>query len=268
MGNVSVRLDRPSADAPPLRQERSGGIVTLWLDRPDQRNALSRALLLALDRTFESLAADAELRCVIVGSGGPAFCAGHDLAEMRALSTRAEARALFDLCSRLMQRIRALPVPVIARVHGVATAAGCQLVGACDLAIAARSARFAVSGINLGLFCATPSVALSRNVSTKRAFDLLVTGRFIDAATACDFGLINEVVPDAALDEAVMRKASEIASKSRPALGHGKALFYRQQGLSLEAAYAEASEVMARNLMEEDAARGIDAFLARRSPEK
>jgi enoyl-CoA hydratase/carnithine racemase len=184
---------------------------------------------------------------------------------MQALSTAQAARELFDLCSRVMQRIRALPVPVIARVQGVATAAGCQLVGTCDLAIAADTARFAVSGINVGLFCATPAVALTRNIATKRAFDLLVTGRFIDAPTACEYGLINEVVPESELDAALARKAGEIASKSREALRHGKALFYRQQGLDLAAAYAEAATVMARNLMESDAASGIESFLARRS---
>lgn len=248
----------------PLRQQRRDGIITLWLDRPRQLNALTRALLLELDRVLEALASDSDARVVIIAGSGAAFCAGHDLKELRALPA-AEVRSLFDLCSRVMLRIRSLPLPVIARVHGVATAAGCQLVGACDLAIAADSARFAVSGINLGLFCSTPSVALARNVSTKRAFDLLATGRFIDAATACDWGLINEVVREADLDASVLRKAAEIASKSRAALVHGKALFYRQQGLPLPEAYAEASAVMVKNLLEEDTRASIDAFLGRRS---
>ena len=254
--------DRPIEDVP-LREERRDGIVTLRLDRPGQLNALTRALLVELDRALDALAPDTGVRVVIIAGSGSAFCAGHDLKELRALDPP-QVRALFDLCSRIMLRIRSLPVPVIARVQGVATAAGCQLVGACDLAIAADSARFAVSGINIGLFCSTPSVALSRNVSTKRAFDLLTTGRFIDAATARDWGLINETVPEAELDAAVLRKASEIASKSRAALALGKALFYRQQELTLAEAYAQASEVMVTNLMEEDAVRGIDAFLGRR----
>ncbi|HLW23711.1 MAG TPA: enoyl-CoA hydratase [Steroidobacteraceae bacterium] len=247
-----------------LESERRGGILTLRLNRPQQLNALSHALLLELDRTLETLQAEESLRCLILAGAGRAFCAGHDLTEMRALRTAQAARALFDLCGRVMQRIRALPVPVIARVQGIATAAGCQLVGTCDLAIAADTAKFAVSGINVGLFCSTPAVALSRNVSTKRAFELLVTGRFIDAPTAREFGLINEVVPEAELDDAVLRKAAEIAGKSSAALRHGKALFYRQQGLDLAQAYAQASEVMARNLLEDDAASGIEDFLARR----
>jgi enoyl-CoA hydratase/carnithine racemase len=165
-----------------------------------------------------------------------------------------------------MQSIRCLPVPVIAQVQGIATAAGCQLVGSCDLAIASEDARFAVSGINVGLFCSTPAVALSRNVSTKRAFDLLVTGKFIDAATALDWGLINEVVPAAQLEAASASKAAEIAAKSPSAIRHGKALFYRQQSLPLADAYALAGEVMARNMMEADAGTAIDAFLSRRKP--
>ncbi len=173
-------------------------------------------------------------------------------------------RALFARCSEVMQAIQALPVPVIARVHGIATAAGCQLVGSCDLAIASEAARFAVSGINVGLFCSTPAVALSRNVLPKRAFDMLVTGRFIDAATAADWGLINEAVPDVALDDAVARKVAEIVSKSPAAIRYGKAMFYRQRQMPLADAYAYAGDVMARNMMEEDAAEGIDAFLQKR----
>jgi enoyl-CoA hydratase/carnithine racemase len=167
-----------------------------------------------------------------------------------------------------MQSIQALPVPVLARVHGVATAAGCQLVGACDLAIAGQGARFAVSGINVGLFCSTPSVALSRNVSAKRSFDLLFTGRFIDAATAADWGLINEAVPDAELDAAIARKAADIAAKSPAAIRHGKSMFYRQQQLGLQDAYAFAGEVMARNMMESEACAGIDAFLDQRRTQR
>ena len=243
-----------------------GGIATLRLDRPRQLNALSESVLGDLQRQLDELSREPELRCVIVAASGRAFCAGHDLEEMRRTPTLEYYRSLFAQCSRFMQSIRALPVPVIAQVQGIATAAGCQLVGSCDLAIASQDARFAVSGINVGLFCSTPAVALSRNVSTKRAFDMLVTGRFIDAATALDWGLINEVVPAAELEAATVRKASEIASKSPAAVRHGKAMFYRQQAMPLEEAYAYAGEIMARNMMEGDACEGVDAFLSRRKP--
>lgn len=242
------------------------GIATLRLDRPQQLNALSEAVLDALQGALDRLSSEPALRCVILTAAGRAFCAGHDLEEMRAPPTLEHYRSLFDRCSRVMQSIRSLPVPVIARVQGVATAAGCQLVGSCDLAIASEEARFAVSGINVGLFCSTPAVALSRNVSTKRAFDMLVTGRFIDAATALDWGLINEVVPAADLDAAVARKAGDIAAKSPAAIRYGKAMFYRQQSLPLADAYAYAGEIMARNLMEGEASQGIDSFLSRRKP--
>jgi enoyl-CoA hydratase/carnithine racemase len=173
---------------------------------------------------------------------------------------------LFAQCSKVMLAIQKLPVPVIARVHGVATAAGCQLVASCDLAVAADSARFAVSGINAGLFCSTPAVALSRNVSTKRAFEMLVTARFIDAAQACDWGLLNDVAPEAELDARVQALADVIASKSPAAIRHGKRMFYAQRQMAQADAYEYAAEVMARNMMEEDAAEGIDAFLHKRAP--
>ena len=242
------------------------GIATLQLDRPRQLNALSESVLDGLQREIDGLSGNPDLRCVIVAASGRAFCAGHDLEEMRRTPTLEYYRSLFSRCSRFMQSIRSLPVPVIAKVQGIATAAGCQLVGSCDLAIASEDARFAVSGINVGLFCSTPSVALSRNVSTKRAFDMLVTGRFIDAATALDWGLINEVVPAGELDAATARKAAEIAAKSPAAIRAGKAMFYRQQTMPLDEAYAYAGEVMARNMMEGDAGEGIDAFLSRRKP--
>jgi enoyl-CoA hydratase/carnithine racemase len=206
------------------------------------------------------------VRCVVIAAKGKAFCAGHDLREMRGKPELAYYQALFSRCSRVMQAIQALPVPVIARVHGIATAAGCQLVASCDLAIAAQSARFAVSGINVGLFCSTPSVALSRNMSTKRAFDMLVTGRFVDAATAADWGLINEAVADDALDAAIEHKTAEILAKSPAAVRYGKDMFYRQRQMALADAYAYAGDVMARNMMEEDAGEGIDAFLEKRPP--
>lgn len=249
---------------PVLRRMDNGGLVTLQLNRPRQFNALSEALLAALKTELAGIARDEGVRCVVLSGAGRAFCAGHDLKEMRAAASHSCYAALFAQCSDMMMAIAALPVPVIARVHGVATAAGCQLVAACDLAIAAETARFAVSGVNLGLFCSTPSVALSRNISAKRAFDMLVTGRFIDAATALDWGLINEIAPDAALDAAVADKAAQILSKSPAAIRHGKAMFNRQRQMPLADAYAFAGDVMARNMMEEETCAGIDAFLEKR----
>jgi enoyl-CoA hydratase/carnithine racemase len=249
-----------------LIREETGGVVTLRLNRPQQLNALSDAMLRALQQELDALAGAASVRCVVIAGAGKAFCAGHDLGEMQSHRDPAYYQSLFQRCSRLMQTIQALPVPVIARVHGTATAAGCQLVGSCDLAIASDNARFAVSGINVGLFCSTPSVALSRNISSKRAFDMLVTGRFIDAATAAEWGLINEAVPENELDAAITRRTSEIESKSPAAIRYGKSMFYRQQDMTLGNAYEYASEIMATNMMAEDAGEGIDAFLNKRRP--
>lgn len=253
-------------DPAPLIRESAGGVVRLRLNRPGQLNALSDALLAALAGELAAFAADPDLRCVVLSGEGKAFCAGHDLREMRGRPAIEDQRALFARCSAVMQAIRALPVPVIAQVHGIATAAGCQLVAACDLALAARSARFAVSGVNLGLFCSTPAVALSRAVAPKRAFEMLVTGRFIDAATALEWGLINQAVDDADLAEAVAQLAATISAKSPAAIRHGKALFHRQLPMRLEDAYAAAGETMACNMMEPDAQAGIDAFLDKRTP--
>lgn len=252
--------------APLLLRTEQAGVVSLCLNRPQQFNPLSEALLGALQDQIDGIAEDRRVRCVVIRASGKAFCAGHDLREMRAHPDQDYYRALFARCGHFMQSLQALPVPVIAAVQGLATAAGCQLVGACDLAIAADDARFAVSGINVGLFCSTPAVALSRNVSAKRAFDLLVTGRFIDAATAADWGLINACVPHSDLDAAVAAQCAAICAKSPAAIRHGKALFYRQRGLDVAQAYALAGEVMARNMMEPDAAEGIDAFLGKRAP--
>ncbi|WP_068639324.1 enoyl-CoA hydratase [Thauera butanivorans] len=252
-----------ATDTPLLRSD-ADGVVTLTLNRPQQFNPLSEAMLDALQRELDALSCDDEVRCVVLAGAGKVFCAGHDLREMRSQPRLGYYQDLFARCSRVMQGIQTLPVPVIARVHGIATAAGCQLVASCDLAIAAETTRFAVSGINVGLFCSTPAVALSRNVSPKRAFDMLVTARFIDAATAADWGLINETVPEAELDEAVARKTAEILSKSPVAVRYGKAMFYRQRQMALNDAYAYAGDVMARNMMEEDACEGIDAFFEKR----
>ncbi|MGJ7505687.1 MULTISPECIES: enoyl-CoA hydratase [unclassified Variovorax] len=256
----------PSIQEALLVREDSHGVTTLRMNRPLQFNALSEAMLDALQHEFDAIAADPSVRCVVLAGAGKAFCAGHDLREMRAQPSLAYYRALFARCSRVMQGLQALPVPVIARVQGIATAAGCQLVASCDLAIGAETAKFAVSGINVGLFCATPSVALSRNVSPKRSFDMLVTARFIDAATAVDWGLINSAVPEDQLDAAIAQKVSQILSKSPTAVRYGKSMFYRQRQMALADAYEYASDAMARNMMEEDAGEGIDAFLEKRQP--
>ncbi|KAF1048634.1 MAG: Enoyl-CoA-hydratase [Herbaspirillum frisingense] len=254
------------APSPILLRDDRQGIVTLTLNRPQQFNALSEAMLEALQTELDQLAADDSVRCVILAASGKAFCAGHDLREMRATPEFEYYQNLFRRCSRVMQAIQALPVPVIARVQGVATAAGCQLVGSCDLAVASHAARFAVSGINVGLFCATPAVALTRNVPIKRAFEMLVTGKFIDARTASDWGLINHAVEEEELDAAVSALAAQIAAKSPASVRHGKAMVYRQKQMMLSDAYDYAADVMARNIMEADAMEGIDAFLDKRAP--
>ena len=262
---MSTQSSASPALEPLLLRTDSQGIVTLRLNRPGQFNALSEALLAALQAQIDALAGDASLRCVVLEASGRAFSAGHDLREMRSQPSLDYYRELFRKCGAVMQGLQALPVPVIAKVRGIATAAGCQLVASCDLAICADDARFAVSGINVGLFCATPAVALSRNVSAKRAFDMLVTGRFIDAATAADWGLVNDAVPADQLDARVAELAAEILSKSPAAIRHGKRMFYKQRQMALADAYDYAGDVMARNMMDEDAAEGIDAFLQKRA---
>jgi enoyl-CoA hydratase/carnithine racemase len=248
-----------------LRQDEAG-VATLTLNRPRQYNALSQAMLGGLQAALDAVATDKAVRVVVIAGAGPAFCAGHDLKEMRAHADRAFHQALFAQCGQVMLTINRLPQPVIARVHGIATAAGCQLVAACDLAVAADNARFATSGINLGLFCATPGVALSRNLGRKQALELLLTGDFIDAPTALRQGLVNRVAPLDQLDAAVWGLADSICHKSPLAIAMGKALFYRQLELGLEEAYARASEAMACNMDSEDAREGIDAFIAKRKP--
>jgi enoyl-CoA hydratase/carnithine racemase len=249
-----------------LLREEQDGVVTLTLNRPGQFNTLSEEMLGALQAALDDVAADDAVRCVVIAGSGRAFCAGHDLKQMRANPRQDYYELLFARCSVVMQSIVNLPVPVIARVHGMATAAGCQLVASCDLAVAAESATFAVSGINVGLFCSTPAVALSRNVSPKHAFDMLVTGRFISSVEALSFGLVNRVAPDAELDEAVAALTASICAKSPVAIRTGKAMFGRQRSMSLEEAYSYAGNVMACNMMAEDAGEGIDAFIEKRKP--
>lgn len=255
-----------SEDALVLRQDEAG-VATLTLNRPKQYNALSQAMLGALQAALDAVAADKSVRVVVIAGAGPAFCAGHDLKEMRAHADPAFHQALFAQCGRVMLAINRLPQPAIARVHGIATAAGCQLVAACDLAVASDNARFATSGINVGLFCATPGVALSRNLGRKQALELLLTGDFIDAPTALRQGLINRVTPLDQLDATVWQLADSICSKSPLAIAMGKELFYRQLEMGLEEAYACASQAMACNMNSEDAREGIDAFIAKRKPE-
>jgi enoyl-CoA hydratase/carnithine racemase len=250
---------------PLLRQQRDARrVVTLTLNRPQAFNALSEAMLAALQDALDALAKDESLRAVVIAAGGEAFCAGHDLKEMRATPSQAYYERLFAQCGRMMMSLQALPVPVIAQVQGLATAAGCQLVAMCDMAVAASDARFAVSGINVGLFCATPSVPLSRNLPRKNAFEMLVTGEFIDAARACELGLVNRVAAPEALTAEVERLVAAIVAKPREAIAMGKALFYRQIEKGMAAAYDDASHTMACNMMEASALEGVQAFIDKR----
>jgi enoyl-CoA hydratase/carnithine racemase len=242
------------------------GIATLVLNRPRQYNALSRELLEALHARIDSIARDESVRVVIITGAGRAFCAGHDLKELRAAADPREVEALFLACSAMMQKLVELPQPVIAAVNGIATAAGCQLVAQCDLAVAAENARFAVSGVNLGLFCSTPAVALSRNISRKRAAEMLFTGDFIEAPVALEWGLVNRIAPAERLMEATRELANNLKSKPREVLALGKALFYRQLEASLGAAYSDASRTIAGNMAREVTREGVDAFLAKVPP--
>lgn len=248
-----------------LRSDRDG-VTTLTLNRPAARNALSVALMAALQDALDAVGRDPRVKVVVLAGSGPAFCAGHDLKEMRANPGQEAYQALFAQCSRLMMTVTRLPKPVIAKVHGIATAAGCQLVATCDLAVAARPARFATPGVNIGLFCSTPMVALSRAVGRKASMEMLLTGEMISAEKAEQLGLVNRVVDPERLDAEVSALASLIASKSPLTLAIGKEAFYRQVELDLAAAYDYASEVMTRNMLARDAEEGIDAFLEKRQP--
>lgn len=251
---------------PLLLRHDAGGVATLTMNRPQARNALSVGLMTELQEALTAIATDAAVKVVVIAANGPAFCAGHDLKEMRANPGRENYERLFRQCSTLMTTIVRLPKPVIAKVHALATAAGCQLVASCDLAVAAESARFATPGVNIGLFCSTPMVALSRAVSRKQAMEMLLTGRPIRAAEAYAFGLVNQVVPAEALDAAVADLAGQIAAKSPYTLAVGKEAFYHQIEMGLDEAYDYASQVMTRNMLAKDAEEGIDAFLEKREP--
>jgi len=263
-------MGTPTVDAgaePFVRGARAGGIATLTLNRPDRFNPLSLSMIDAIEAELTAIAGDASVRAVVLAAGGRGFCAGHDLKEMRAHSgDHAWQRQLFERCSRMMLALTELPQPVIARVHGIATAAGCQLVSMCDLAVAADTATFAMPGVNIGLFCSTPAVGVARNIGRKRAMEMLLTGEPIDAQTALAWGLVNRVVPVDEIDREVGHWTEVILKRSPAAIRLGKRTFYRQIDRSIDSAYDLASEAMAANALLEDAAEGMDAFLQKRAP--
>jgi len=259
-------MPKMAVNAPVLLEERDRGVLRLTLNRPDARNALSAALMSALLEALGRAEKDPQARVVVIAGAGPAFCAGHDLREMRTDQRRETYERVFAQCSELMLAIVRLPKPVIAEVHGVATAAGCQLVATCDLAVAAEDTRFATPGVNIGLFCSTPMVALTRAVGRKAAMEMLLTGELVDAERARAIGLVNRVVPHDQLRDTVNGLAREIAGKSALVVKIGKEAFYRQAELDLAAAYRYAAEVMTTNMLARDAGEGIDSFLAKRAP--
>jgi enoyl-CoA hydratase/carnithine racemase len=246
--------------------EVQSSIATITLNRPEARNALSFAMMTEIEAALATVAADPAIKVVVLAANGPAFCAGHDLKEMRSLQGRDAIAAVFVQCARMMTAIVRLPQPVIAKVHAMATAAGCQIVASCDLAFAAEGAKFATPGVNIGLFCSTPMVALSRVVGRKQAMEMLLSGQPIDAATAQGWGLINRAVAAADLDATVAELAGQIAAKSPYTVKLGKEAFYRQVEMGLDQAYAYTAEVMTTNMLAADAAEGIDAFVGKRHP--
>jgi enoyl-CoA hydratase/carnithine racemase len=254
-------------DRPLVLRELNDGVLRLTLNRGERFNPLSFAMIAALDAALGAAARDPQIRVVVLGASGRGFSAGHDLKEMRAHAADAAwQRSLFDACGRMMMRITELPQPVIARVHGIATAAGCQLVSMCDLAVAAETATFALPGVNIGVFCTTPAVGVARNVGRKHAMELLLTGAPVDAQTALAWGLVNRVVPADALDAAIAGFADVITARSAATIRLGKQAFYAQIERPLAAAYSTASEAMTCNMQLDDAVEGIDAFLGKRAP--
>ena len=256
-----------TTSTPLLRQDDERGVTTLTLNRPNAFNALSEELLTALQHEIDDLSKSTKVRVVIVQAAGKAFCAGHDLREMRAEPSLAYYQKLFTQCGQMMLSLQKLQVPVIAKVQGIATAAGCQLVAQCDLAVASIDTKFAVSGVNLGLFCATPSVALSRNLSRKAAFEMLVTGDFISAQEAMTKGLINRVAEPDELESAVETLVAKILAKPPVALAMGKELFYMQLEAGIAQAYEFAAQTMACNMMDASALEGVQAFIDKRKPD-
>jgi enoyl-CoA hydratase/carnithine racemase len=263
---MSAVVNQAQAQTPYVEVRRAEGVATVTMNRGAQFNALSSAMLSALQACFDELAADTSVRVVVLAGAGRAFCAGHDLREMRATPELEFYQRLFAQCTKMMRTIQAMPQPVIARVHGLATAAGCQLVATCDLAVASETAQFAVSGVNLGLFCSTPSVALGRNVGRKQAFEMLVTGDFISARAALDRGLVNRVVAPERIDEDIAALAAQIIAKPAVAIALGKSMFYRQLEMGTDAAYQLAGQTMACNMMDESALEGVQAFIDKRKP--
>ena len=262
-------VDGPAA--PVLLQERIAGTAVLTLNRPDQRNGLSEALLTGLSECLATIAQDRTVRAVVVAASGPVFCAGHDLKELAAHRSDADGGrsyfgAIMKRCSGMMQALISLPQPTIAAVQGTATAAGCQLVASCDLAVASADARFCTPGVDIGLFCSTPMVALSRNVAPKHAMEMLLTGQMISAERAERIGLVNHVVPPGTERDEAIALARKIGTKSALTVKTGKQAFYRQREMRLDAAYAYASQVMVDNMMAFDAAEGIEAFIEKRVP--
>lgn len=253
-------------DNPYVLRTQEGGVLTLTLNRGDSFNPLSEEMMTAVQAELDSAKRDESVRVVVLAAAGKAFCAGHDLKQMRATPSLEYYQRLFNQCSKMMLTIQEMPQPVIARVQGVATAAGCQMVAMCDLAVASDNAKFAVSGVNLGLFCATPSVGLSRNVSRKEAMEMLLTGEFIDAHTAKERGLVNRVVPSAQLDEEVAKFTASILAKPAVAISMGKQLFYKQLEMGIGAAYQLAGQTMACNMMDDSALEGVQAFIDKRKP--
>lgn len=255
-----------------LEVTQRGAVTDLMMNAPERLNALSDEMLAALQETLDQLAEDSSTRVVTISGAGKAFCAGHDLRQMTAMRQAEDGGAaawkdLFERCTSVMARVQSMPQPVIAQVHGIATAAGCQLVATCDMAVAADDTRFGVNGVNIGLFCSTPMVALSRNIPRKQAFEMLTTGEFVSAERAVDLGLINRAVPAETLAEETARLADLVASKLGAAVKIGKEAFYNQIALPTAEAYAYTGDVMVQNMLRDDTAEGIDAFLGKRPPE-
>jgi enoyl-CoA hydratase/carnithine racemase len=255
-----------------LERHDKNSIAYLKMNAPEKLNALSEGMLTALQKEFNTLMTDKSVRAVVLSGEGKAFCAGHDLKEMTAGREaedggKAYFKMLFDKCAMMMTSIRKLPQPVIAQVHGIATAAGCQLVASCDMAVASKTARFGVNGVNIGLFCSTPMVALSRNIPRKKAFEMLSTGQFIEALTAQDYGLVNRVVDEANLETSTNELAEMIARKLAVAVKIGKEAFYNQLEMSVNDAYDYAGDVMVENMLYRDTAEGISAFIEKRDPQ-
>ncbi|MGE0736879.1 MAG: enoyl-CoA hydratase [Alphaproteobacteria bacterium] len=264
---MPVSAPAPKQAEPILLRSDNDGVATLTLNRPAARNALSTALMAEIQRALDALKDDRSVKIVVIAANGPAFCSGHDLKEIRANPNRELYEALFTQCGRMMQSIVKLPQPVIAKVHAMAYAAGCQLVATCDLAIASDDATFCTPGVNIGLFCSTPMVALTRNVGRKRAMEMLLAGEAISAAEAANYGLVNRAVAPDKLDQAVWSLATKIAGKSPLTVKIGKEAFYKQIEMDLASAYDYASRTMTINMLARDAEEGIDAFLEKRPPE-